>query len=175
MGNAEYMRASNWAEDKHEIKLVYMRVCLSEEIIQATNFDDKHSVHQGMTEVNNFLERSIRPLLLQRLEVLRISNTGGESQEQITQHMMENFRNARMFEIDGERLCKLLLVNTIQKNADMKEVLRSMRAENPDSTQLKQMIMDTAALNNLTPEFMPTGGRTPQISVAQSPAIKKHK
>ena len=40
-----YMRASNWNEDEHEIKLSYMRVCLSEEIIQATKFDDKNSVN----------------------------------------------------------------------------------------------------------------------------------
>ena len=57
----------------------------------------------------------------------------------------------------------------------MKEVLRRSRAENPDSTQMLQMIMDIASLNNLAGEFMASGGRTPQVNLVQSTAVKKTK
>merc|ERR1712030_271576 len=104
-----------------------MRMCLSPDIISAIEFDNCRSIHMAITRIQEYLTTSVRPLPLQQLNVIRLANSGGETQSQITHRMIDTFRNAQMFEIDGNELLKVILLHTIQEKSVMVEVLRTLK------------------------------------------------
>ena len=66
------------------------------------------------------------PLSLQRLDVLRLKGSGGQTQTHLTQTAIEMFRQANMFEITPEDLMKIVLLHTIQDKSIMIKVLENM-------------------------------------------------
>ena len=95
--------------------------------MSAVEFDNLRSIHQAINRIQEYLARSVSPLPLQQLGVLRITNNGGETQEQLTHRTIDAFRNARMFDTDGNQMMKMMLLHTIQEKGVMPEVLRTMR------------------------------------------------
>merc|ERR1712105_176057 len=130
-----------------------MRMCLLSDIISAIEFDNCRTVHQAITRIQEYLSTSVRPLPLQQLNVIRLANSGGETQSQITHRTIDTFRNAQMFEIDGSELLKVILLHTIQEKSVMVKVLETLKPRDTWA-DVRDIILKIDSINQLGRQFM---------------------
>merc|ERR1712237_59403 len=130
-----------------------MRMCLSSDIISAIEFDNCNSIHHAISRIHEYLKTSVQPLPLQQLNVLRLVNSGGETQSQITHRTIDSFRNAQMFDMNGNELLKVVLLHTIQEKSLMIEVLRQVHSRH-NWADVRDMILKINSINQLGGEYL---------------------
>merc|ERR1712089_69023 len=82
-----YRHASGWGQgDNHRTQLAYLRMCLSEEIRTAIDFDNLETVDKALHDIKAYMVSSVMPLTLQRLDLFRYSPPQGQSQSATTPH-----------------------------------------------------------------------------------------
>ena len=65
-----YRHASGWGQgDNHRTQLAYLRMCLSEEIRTAVDYDNLETVDKALFEIRAYMTLSVMPLTLQRLDL----------------------------------------------------------------------------------------------------------
>ena len=65
-----YMHASGWGQgENHRTQMAYLRMCLSEEIRTAVDFDNLRTVDKALFEIRAYMTSSVMPLTLQRLDL----------------------------------------------------------------------------------------------------------
>ena len=148
-------------------------MCLSPDIISAVEFDNFRTVHQAITRIQEYLTNSVQPLPLQQLNVIRLVNSGGETQSQITHRTIDTFRNAQMFDMNSNELLKVVLLHTIQEKPVMIEVLRQLHSRH-NWADVRDIILKIDSINNLGGEYLGAKGGLPalQANVAQPNANK---
>ena len=99
-----YRHASGWGQgDNHKTQLAYLRMCLSEEIRTAIDFDNLETVDKALHDIKTYMVSSVMILTLQRLDLFRYSPPQGQSQSATTQTVVELFRNCDGFKIKPEK------------------------------------------------------------------------
>merc|ERR1711873_349945 len=78
----------NWFKsfDNYRTQLAYLRMCLSEEIRTAVDFDNLDTVDKALYDIKAYMINSVMPLTLQRLDLFRYSPSPGQSQSATTPH-----------------------------------------------------------------------------------------
>ena len=109
-----YMHASGWGQgENHKTQMAYLRMCLSEEIRTAIDFDNIRTVDKAIFDIRAYMTSSVMPLTLQRLDLFRYSPPQGQSQSVTTQTVVELFRNCEGFSIKPEEVLIICLLITI--------------------------------------------------------------
>ena len=91
-----YRGASGWGSGPQKTQLAYMRPCISAELITAVSFDTLTNVETALENIREYLDQTVKPLTLRRLEVLRYKPPQGQSVTQVVQNVISMFRDARM-------------------------------------------------------------------------------
>ena len=61
-----YMHASGWGQgENHKTQMAYLRMCLSEEIRTAIDFDNLRTVDRAIFDIRAYMTSSVMPLTLQ--------------------------------------------------------------------------------------------------------------
>ena len=112
------MHASGWEQgEDHKTQMAYLRMCLSEEIRTAIDFDNLRTVDRAIFAIREYMTSSVMPLTLQRLDLFRYSPPQGQSQSATTQMVVELFRGCDGFAIKPEEVLIICLLNTIQEKS----------------------------------------------------------
>ena len=118
-----YPHASGWGQgDNHRTQLAYLRMCLSEEIRTAVDYDNLETVDKALFEIRAYMTLSVMPLTLQRLDLFRYTPPPGQSQSATTQTIVELFRNCEGFSITPDEVLIICLLNTIQEKSVLVKV-----------------------------------------------------
>ena len=95
-----YQLASGLGQgDNHKTQLAYLCTCVSDKIRTVINFNSVRTVQNALHMIKEYLNITIMPLTLQRVEVLRYSPPNGQSQTVTTQTILQMFREVNGFEI----------------------------------------------------------------------------
>ena len=65
-----YKEASAWGTGSHKTQHAYLRMCISEEIRTAIQFDYLKTVPEALHEIKTYLDMAVMPLTLRQLEVV---------------------------------------------------------------------------------------------------------
>ena len=125
-----YKHASGWGQgENHKTQMAYLRMCLSEEIRTAVDFDDIRTMDKAIFDIRAYMTSSVMPLTLQRLDLFRYSPPQGQSQSATTQTVVELFRNCEGFSITPEEVLIICLLNTIQEMRVLVKVQEAIDAK----------------------------------------------
>ena len=73
-----YRHAIGWGQgDNHRTQMAYLRMCLSEEIRTAVDYDNLETVDKALYDIRAYMTTSVMPLTLQRLDLFRYSPPPG--------------------------------------------------------------------------------------------------
>ena len=98
-----YMCASGWGQgENHKTQMAYLRMCISEEIRTAIDFDNLRTVDRALFAIKEYMKSSVMLLTLQCIELFRYSLPQGQSQSATTQTIVELFRGCDGFAIMPE-------------------------------------------------------------------------
>ena len=122
-----YKEASAWGTGSHKTQLAYLRMCISEEIRTAVQFNYLKTVPEALYEIKTYLDMAVMPLTLRQLEVVRYRPPPGQTQTQTTQTIMQMFREADYWNMTPEQLCKVILLNTVQTTDLMAKVQERLK------------------------------------------------
>merc|ERR1711873_153291 len=148
-----YKHASGWGRgENHKTQMAYLRMCLSEEIRTAVDFDNIRTVDRAIFNIRAYMTSSVMPLTLQRLDFFRYSPPQGQSQSATTQTVVELFRNCDGFTIKPEEVFIICLLNTIQEKSVLIKVQEAI-----DTTTsweaVRNMIVKIDSTSRISDEF----------------------
>ena len=70
-----YKHASGWGQgENHKTQMAYLRMCLSEEIRTAIDFNNIRTVDKAIFDIRAYMTSSVMPLTLQRLDLFQYSH-----------------------------------------------------------------------------------------------------
>ena len=112
------MVASGWGHgDNHRTQLAYLHTCVSDEIHTAIDFDNLRTEKNALHLIKKYMNNSVMPLTLQRVELLRYSPPQGQSQSATTQTIIQMFCECSGFKITPAEVLIICLLNTIQEKS----------------------------------------------------------
>ena len=79
-------------------------------------------MEEALYNLWEYLDLTVTPLLLRRLEVLRYKGPHGQTQTAITQTVISMFRDAKMHNMNTDELLQVVLLNTVQTSAMMTRI-----------------------------------------------------
>ena len=148
-----YRHASGWGQgDNHRTQLAYLRMCLSEEIRTAVDFDNLATVDKALYDIKAYMINSVMPLTLQRLDLFRYSPPQGQSQSATTQTVVELFRNCDGFTITPEEVLIICLLNTIQEKSVLVKVQEAIDSTTTWET-VRNLIVKIDSTSRISDEF----------------------
>ena len=148
-----YRHASGWGQgDNHRTQLAYLRMCLSEEIRTAVDFDNLDTVDKALYDIKAYMVSSVMPLTLQRLDLFRYSPPQGQSQSATTQTVVELFRNCDGFTITPEEVLIICLLNTIQEKSVLVKVQEAIDSTTTWET-VRNLIVKIDSTSRISDEF----------------------
>merc|ERR1712089_31313 len=148
-----YRHASGWGQgDNHKTQLAYLRMCLSEEIRTAIDFDNLETVDKALHDIKAYMVSSVMPLTLQRLDLFRYSPPQGQSQSATTQTVVELFRNCDGFKIKPEEVLIICLLNTIQEKSVLIKVQEAIDSTTTWET-VRNLIVKIDSTSRISDEF----------------------
>ena len=148
-----YRHASGWGQgDNHRTQLAYLRMCLSEEIRTAIDYDNLETVDKALFEIRAYMTSSVMPLTLQRLDLFRYSPPPGQSQSATTQTVVELFRNCEGFSITPEEVLIICLLNTIQEKSVLVKVQEAIDSKTTWET-VRNLIVKIDSISRISDEF----------------------
>ena len=148
-----YRHASGWGQgDNHRTQLAYLRMCLSEEIRTAVDYDNLETVDRALFEIRAYMTSSVMPLTLQRLDLFRYSPPPGQSQSATTQTVVELFRNCEGFSITPEEVLIICLLNTIQEKSVLVKVQEAIDSRTTWET-VRNLIVKIDSTSRISDEF----------------------
>merc|ERR1712089_70447 len=92
----------------------------------AIDFDNLRTVQNALHLIKEYMNISVMPLSLQRVEMLRYSPPQGQSQLATTQTIIQMFRKCSGFDITPQEVLIICLLNTIQEKAMLIKVQEQM-------------------------------------------------
>ena len=122
-----YRFASGWSSGPHHVQKAYLKNVLSEEIQIAIDFRHIGTIDEILRVTKDYLERTVTPIELTRLEALRYRGPPGQSQTATTNSTMQLYRNAEMHMMSGEDIMKLGAINSVTDREIMKELTKDLR------------------------------------------------
>ena len=122
-----YRFASGWSQGPQHVQKGYLKNIISNEIRIAIDFRNQRTVDEILWITKDYLERTVTPIELTRLEALRYKGSTGESQTAITNKTMELYRNAEMHLMTGADIMKLGAINSVIDPEIMRELTKDLR------------------------------------------------
>ena len=148
-----YRHTSGWGQgDNHRTQLAYLRMCLSEEIRTAVDYDNLETVDKALFEIRAYMMSSVMPLTLQRLDLFRYSPPPGQSQSATTQTVVELFHNCEGFLITPEEVLIICLLNTIQEKSVLVKVQEAIDSKTTWET-VRNLIVKIDSTSRISDEF----------------------
>ena len=148
-----YRHASSWGQgDNHRTQLAYLRMCLSEEIRTAVDYDNLETVDKALFEIRAYMTSSVMPLTLQRLDLFRYTPPPGQSQSATTQTVVELFHNCKGFSITPDEVLIICLLNTIQEKSVLVKVQEAIDSKNTRET-VRNLIVKIDSTSRISDEF----------------------
>ena len=115
-----YRFASSWSSGPHHVQKAYLKNIISEEIQVAIDFRNIRTVDEILRITRDYLDRTVTPQELTRLEALRYRGPPGQSQTATTNYTMQLYWNAGMHLMSGEDIMKLGAINSVTDKEIMK-------------------------------------------------------